>query len=1177
MRILAQPAYLQHIRNTDPAAKLPERANPPSFWSSLLALVRPSLATKLEANKLYSKYKVTQEVFTVNGGTLRNLNPGSGSTRTLARRTKTLDTARTSDGALGASSSIVRIINLESPIVPESTVTAVITQSERDKLQRLGLTPQDQALTAVIIGIMGDYRFSALRGRERFGLESALSKEKIKIEGHVYHRLKFLQIVERLYRAPLDEMQKELLSYENNLKDEILKMVPGFFSDSLPLTYELAKRQLYMPGDKLGQIYVLGLLKDFYEVQDLKVQLNKLQSKKYSANDFLDMSSNLIANFVSDRASHIIRKACLANELLTLANGAQAIFRGLFNRCIAKAQQAITTYSFPQNQRILPEHQGIYSDKPTELISLSSPGVGSNQLRQFLFGLTMALRKDTDDPFSTPLGDKASKINRTHFSWLRKLWPSRDSASIEAYYQMREVTRAANLGLLRTSINDLAHLTTLIVGWFAKTIISSFTYVYLVILDIVKDFQWPALESSTTRSESAPPTPTATSPRSPTAPKAVLAKEASLLESARLHPYTPDDAFSKLIGGGEGFYNLMESFYTRSPNAAFWGSLMYLLSGASILAPDLVLRLSSSLKVLSAWTIPTANAIAKSELSQAISVAFINFKAVLLALDAIADGGDSVTGQIAVYLRHHLLQALAAAGIMIGAGYVLSYGGIPGVSETVRSDLGTLPVAEQTVLAAKILIVTKEVFESHGKESSLFARTLKLIFQIAFWPIRLVLIPFNLINLAIARRVRTKENERPSWLQALQPLQDALWFPLEASLRFADGLLRILMLLGRATKTAAKLLGDLLFNDLATLINRPASLLLAVAGGVLAGFFLFPFGGPLIIAAFALAGTLLGGIFHYLSGWGTLNAPAEAIIRLKHRVYGFFHTYVSNPAKLAVQFQRIKIARCLTRHYIPIALKRNCGLLPQESTTDTRPARARTGSTGFAPNPLRQVPALAVPAVTSVPEGRASATATARPLSAAMPPVLPAAPPESTEFINPMPEASAAARPRSTVRGARGGPLLSPLDALRREPVVSVDGRPPRQTRAPHAADSDMRAAGSAAPDLGLRRRAQSTVASLMPAPIDAWRAASEAAAGAGAGAPSVRVLQLPVEAAADADLANAACSRVHIGGSGASALRTASFPRRLFGRRHRSSSQGDRPETPAGPGPALAAGVASR
>ncbi len=854
--------------------------------------------------------------------------------------------------------SIVRIFNART-LIPQSCAVATFTPAQYRKAQRLGLTlNQDDSLLAKIQGTLGLYLFDSLRRQEQWGMRTRLTLEKRKICYDAFRRLELLEKVERAY---------------NKANKKQLETIVGLYiSDSNRNEPGLRQAKSYIQvGDTKNLSYMDS---DITAAEEFQRKIDDHPSED---------TRNLVANFIASRANEVLRDLTLENEKLTIADGNNAFFRGSLNRRIKQAGQLLSsTYYYDQRAKakgtnlpleIKKEHQGNYEDssKDEQLITVSSDQL-KVPLRRFLFTVNYAINDEhAYNPDQETLSETSTLIPG-HFGWLRKIWshrtglssavsakaapspkvaagspkpsrspgksPSRSPRSpaqglpVDSYYQMREVTRAAVLGFVSTTSDDVVYFFHIIYHWITHTIIASARNIAEVWNQLRWDFKWPSLPTPASQQPEVQPTVAANPIQAAVTLPAELVipgpQSRMARPDTRLKGFDPDDFLSATMGGAEAFFNFMSLYYEIAPTAAALGSVAYVAGGLSVLAPEIFDKLFPSMSFYKTGSIAIAKAMSSSETSQLVTAAFTDMKIVLLTLDAIADGGDSTLGHAAIYLKNHLIQALVAGGFIIGAGYALSYGQIPVISEVVKADAGNVVFMEQSFIAAKLTAVVYHAFSSHPGETSLMARTIKLIAEMAIWPLRMLLIPINLISIRIGRELRDDVNFKPKYSQALLPLKDAAWFILGGSMRLADALLRLANVFGRSVKIGVKTISDVLFNGTATLINRPLSLVLAAIGASI-GYLLFAHAGlaimmsPAVMIALVLTGAMLGGILHYSLKGGAIKTPARGMLWLKHKLSAVLDRFLTRPLHEFYKNARNSIARILLENRIPKMLKRD--------------------------------------------------------------------------------------------------------------------------------------------------------------------------------------------------------------------------------------------------------------
>lgn len=789
--------------------------------------------------------------------------------------------------------------------------SATITPEEYLYAQERGLTLSiDDAPTARAIGIIGKSLHDEEFAEHVWGMKTSLSIEKNQIRKNIVTRLRLVQVAERAHGASIAELKDALTEYIESIERELL-----------PLEYKL-KEETHDPLQHLNTArLVMYLQNDKKHAEQLLKHLKSLSTstiKGQSSGTGYDETRDIVANFIKNTFANVIRDAREANEHLSIAGGQLAIFRGRLNRALSDAETEIREYArFDQNMAIRKKHQGIYS---TERITLlSEMGSSKAALEKFLYVINAAITKGNGKD-STPSSDNPvtanSYFNHKYFYWLRQFWSPNlaGETHLKSYYEMCSFFKSPWYDFI--FFDNLKELGGMLWNSLKSTPEALYNIAYDLWEQFREDFYWGDYlriaqnpETQLTDKKKLFTPPTEEKDDAFDNKSAPLACAPYPLIAFRL-----DDALSKLMEGGDVFYNFITRYYEISPHIAMYASLVYLLSGAAVLQPELLTQISASFKFINTWSALTAEAISKSQLSQTVSAAFTNFKELLLTLDAIADGENSTLATLAVQMKTNLGKAILGGGLIVAGGYALCE--LPVLGHHLLADAGTATPVEPSFLAAKLGVAGYESVAGEKHKASLASRTIKLLLQIALWPLRLLLMPINLIGKFIYD-LPMPESYCSSWKPVLSPLIDAFKFIKYGGLHLADILIRIAILLGRSVKIVTKLLSDVLINGLATLINRPLSLLLAT-GALLTCVFLFPAGGPILFIAATYAGALLGGlltinIYKKFNVNLTLHKPAAWLITKKHALYHVFHTCLTQPLRAFSQKFLNLIARSLTR------------------------------------------------------------------------------------------------------------------------------------------------------------------------------------------------------------------------------------------------------------------------
>ena len=872
----------------------------------------------------------------------------------------------------------------------ESCATARITPEQYLKAQELGLTQHhDEALTAKVIGSLGQYRMKALRAQEELGIRTTLFLEKEALCGDAIKRLRFLQIIEREHGASVSQLKEAIARYKTDIEEEIQRLGEG-------------------KEDLLIKARVDALTADRAQADYLSSTLGSAVEGDQRGTD---TTRDRVAYFVKERINHILASARNANELLTLS-GAEAVslrdkkgafFRGSLHVAISEAFQINRDYIWDQKRAITPGHQGDYRSGAPYLTIYSTQllGKGKHALQNFLFAMNLIVLNPSYDPYSakSTAGVKTYS-NRSQNSWVFRLFGRKRRVNeVNSYRKMIkeavEASRNIFIDVLDDSISTLQSFRSLIVRNFLAGALNFVALFQVVIFDFwwtkkeeahpavagagvlqeheevvhhqLNLFTWRHLTLSQQISE------TFVEKLDISHKELHGEHEEAYLKNIRdiaekvtavapiaqvpyhLRPYSPADAISQLVGGVEGFYGFFSAYYETCPSIALYASAVYLLSAAAILNPGLIGQISESLKFINTWSTVTAEAMSKSQHSQVIAAAFSGFKETLLSLQLATDGTDSTLSHAFEYLKSHLPQVIIGGAALAATGYELSALGdkVPYMG----SEGGNVPGLEQSFVAAKVGVVAYESLHSEFGQQSLVARTITILLSIPFLMLRIALIPVNLLHKGIGELFKKPGYVPPSFEQVFKPV--ALDLPrglVSIILRLVDVILRLSNLMLMASKVLFKAITDMLTNNLATVANH-FQLAIGGAVGVAVAMFLLPYLGVASLGLFPIIGVGLAGALVtqvIFSSFGlNIKLPmiSQLLLNAKHALFGFFDYRFTRPIKGFYESSRNQIGRVLTSEWM--TGEKDIATYNFQRDGGQRPPVEPVSSVVSVPNPMR--------------------------------------------------------------------------------------------------------------------------------------------------------------------------------------------------------------------------------
>ncbi|MDQ2994824.1 MAG: hypothetical protein M3R00_07780, partial [Pseudomonadota bacterium] len=263
-------------------------------------------------------------------------------------------------------------------------------QTTQDKIQEAvdyGITEFD-ALTSKVIGAIGCYRMHVLERAYDCGIISNKYEQKESLLRFTQERIRNCQGLERLINSynlgeSVDTNQQNIIARFN----EYIEKMEQLKLDSANLT--LLNRFDRDANQKLSA-----------DIDD-----DILAAKTYQNTLSTDLEHTVlaatgpksIATFIKTRMIHALREAQQHNQDITYSRNAKSFSRGQFNSYCENALRVINEHQSDHHNRVLPEHQGYFSQDDLAPITLDYQRLGKNQriIRQFLMAITHIEGADT--------------------------------------------------------------------------------------------------------------------------------------------------------------------------------------------------------------------------------------------------------------------------------------------------------------------------------------------------------------------------------------------------------------------------------------------------------------------------------------------------------------------------------------------------------------------------------------------------------------------------------------------------------------------------------------------------------------------------------------------------------------------------------------------------------------
>lgn len=156
--------------------------------------------------------------------------------------------------------------------------------------------------------------------------------------------------------------------------------------------------------------------------------------------------------------------------------------------------------------------------------------------------------------------------------------------------------------------------------------------------------------------------------------------------------------------------NFTHEIHTKHPFTGLMFNLFYIAGGLAVLAPGMMAFLGP--KYL-AFSNALGATVGKSTASKALSSALYQAEIVQVVMDTAMHGHDGTLANVLKMLEEDPSNAVLYFGLAVGLGYLIAFElNIPGFSEEIRNDLGTVPIAALAVAGAKIGILVYELLEA---------------------------------------------------------------------------------------------------------------------------------------------------------------------------------------------------------------------------------------------------------------------------------------------------------------------------------------------------------------------------------------------------------------------------------------------------------------------------------
>ncbi len=214
----------------------------------------------------------------------------------------------------------------------------------------------------------------------------------------------------------------------------------------------------------------------------------------------------------------------------------------------------------------------------------------------------------------------------------------------------------------------------------------------------------------------------------------------------RLTPYHPNDVFSSIASGIEGFFYLFDDVFEKNPCICLVASLLYVAGGIAAIKPEYIQSLGAKLNLTQftdffvKWNIATAKAMSRSEFSNFVSAGFSMWQETLLTLQTLAQGGDSLAGECAEYFKEHFPRVLGIFGGAYAVGYSISHLiKVPGVSAWLASDKGNIEQIEEFFTGLKLGAIGYETLESEFGRNSIVGAFIAGFLALIILPFRCLL------------------------------------------------------------------------------------------------------------------------------------------------------------------------------------------------------------------------------------------------------------------------------------------------------------------------------------------------------------------------------------------------------------------------------------------------------
>lgn len=404
-------------------------------------------------------------------------------------------TTRISTAVYKSNNAFLRITN-KADFIPKSDVALCIPTEHYHYAQEFGMTLNtDQALTAKLIGHIGNYRFRVLKDQEQYLQRTNLFHVKEEICQYAFARLNALKIVESTFGLPKEKVIEALNKYKLRIHELLAQVASEAFSKSAhdvtpkdstttwqkiydtlnhsactPSQLQILLNNCRDPNQKRALRHCLSLYGDIQKAGELMNEVSELPDDLPSHPVYgVDETKFPVEKMVRAIAEDVITEATTSNDLATLVDS-NSLFTGVLKEHLGKAAVQCTNYTFNQQKLIEPEHQGQYTigDHIT-LSSTHTVGEGREDTRRFLlFSSYMLHLVNSDDD---PMYDEDPRFTvTTTRGWARLFRTERGRGIFHTYEHLRNLTAKASISRFRTAFEDLRDLGDVLTEGVSKAI-----------------------------------------------------------------------------------------------------------------------------------------------------------------------------------------------------------------------------------------------------------------------------------------------------------------------------------------------------------------------------------------------------------------------------------------------------------------------------------------------------------------------------------------------------------------------------------------------------------------------------------------------------------------------------------------------------------------------------------